>query len=496
MISSSFVGTAFRNYHLERFVIPIALIALCVWAGQATPDFHIASFDLFTVVLVGVVGTFFIILSLRNLQFGLFAITVAAFLVHFSLGTGSATRIPSSMMLTVLMLGLWLVSLLMRRRLQLAQSAVNIPLFGFIIASIISLPWSWQFSRPDLFVGSYGGSGTPFQIVQMGGLALMVFLPLLFLLSLNIMRDRKWIMAVFAMIIIAGAIALVADLAHVPRSSGLLNVNTGGLFSLWMVSLTYSQVLFNDQLKPWQRLLFGALAAGWLFKTVGLDTTWFSGWMPAMLSVLFLTFRKSRKLTFIMMILLAIPFLMNPDYFYQRIWVKAQLADWNRFTIWPTVIGLALQNTSALFGAGPVGYIPLYRSLVVGPAFSAHSNYVDIFAETGIVGFSFFAWFLFSVFRTGWTNGPKLDDGFLRAFNNGALGALVGTMFAMILGDWFIPFVYNIGYAGFDYNAYAWISLGAMVGLQRLTKGAPEPAATDTAKIPAAAALQAPAASL
>jgi len=41
---------------------------------------------------------------------------------------------------------------------------------------------------------------------------------------------------------------------------------------------------------------------------------------------------------------------------------------------------------------------------------------------------------------------------------------------AMGLGDWLLPFVYTQTIAGFDYAAYTWILLGAMVSLQRIVK--------------------------
>lgn len=474
-----------RSTTVYRGLIALALLAVCIYIGQATPTFHLASYDLFTVVMIGLGGALFLFLSLRNLQFGLFAIVVAALFIQFTLGTGSGTRIPASMVLTALMVGLWLVAMLVRKKVQLFPSPVNIPLLGFVAVSIFSLPWSWLFSRPDLFLVVVG-SGTPFQFVQLGGLALMVLLPMLFLLALNVLRDRIWIQAIYRMILLAGILVLPAGLLRLPVSFGALNIETGGLFPLWLISLAYAQILFNDQLKLWQRLFLGILALGWLYYQFGIGTTWFSGWMPAMVALLFLTYRKSKKAALLALVLIAIPFLVNPTYFYNRIWVKAQAADFNRFTIWPTVISLTLTHTSALFGAGPVGYIPLYRSFVLGPAWSAHNNYVDIFAETGIIGFSFFIWFLFATFRTGWSLDSKLQDGFLRAFNNGALGALVGTVLAMVLGDWFIPFVYNIGYVGFDYNAYAWISLGAMVGLQRFAGNRVRSAPVANSQAPAA----------
>lgn len=475
MTSIAINRTIIRNRYLDRIVVPILVLALCAWVGQATPTFHIGSYNLFTIVVAGLGASLFFFISVKNFQSGLFIVVLSAFFVNVGIGTGTQTRIPASMILTGFLVGVWLLAMLVRKRLRLVSSDVNAPLLGFILISIISVPWSGLFWRPELFLVT-AGAGTPFQIVQLAGLALMILLPSLFFLGLNSLKERRWIKAICGVIFLVGAIALVGNLTHRQLSFGVLNVNTGGLFPLWIVALVYAQILFNDQLKTWQRGALGVLFLGWIYYQFGLGTTWFSGWVPAMLAVLFLTYLKSKRAAFGVLFLLAIPVLVNPLYFYDKIWVKAQVFDFNRFTIWPTVISLTLTHASAVFGAGPVGYMPLYRTFILGQAWSAHNNYVDIFAETGILGSIFFAWFLFSTFRTGWKSNTKIKDGFLRGFNNGVLAALVGTIFAMMLGDWFLPFVYNIGFVGFNFNAYSWMLLGAMVGLGRIT--APESAPT------------------
>jgi len=38
-----------------------------------------------------------------------------------------------------------------------------------------------------------------------------------------------------------------------------------------------------------------------------------------------------------------------------------------------------------------------------------------------------------------------------------------------MLADWFLPFVYNIGFAGFRTSALAWMFLGGLVALESMT---------------------------
>jgi hypothetical protein len=35
------------------------------------------------------------------------------------------------------------------------------------------------------------------------------------------------------------------------------------------------------------------------------------------------------------------------------------------------------------------------------------------------------------------------------------------------LADWFLPFVYNIGFSGFRAAMYAWLFLGGLVSIER-----------------------------
>jgi hypothetical protein len=65
----------------------------------------------------------------------------------------------------------------------------------------------------------------------------------------------------------------------------------------------------------------------------------------------------------------------------------------------------------------------------------------------------------------GWRLRRRASNGFVRAYANAGLAGLAGMLAAGLLGDWFIPFVYNIGFNGFRAAALGWILLGGMVAL-------------------------------
>lgn len=54
------------------------------------------------------------------------------------------------------------------------------------------------------------------------------------------------------------------------------------------------------------------------------------------------------------------------------------------------------------------------------------------------------------------------------AMYNGCLGGLAGTLWAGVHGDWFIPFVYNIGLTGFRASMLGWFFLGGLVAIEQM----------------------------
>jgi hypothetical protein len=72
------------------------------------------------------------------------------------------------------------------------------------------------------------------------------------------------------------------------------------------------------------------------------------------------------------------------------------------------------------------------------------------------------------VFRTGWKLLHKVPEGFSKAYVIGALGGLVGTLVASMFGDWFLPFIYNVGFKGFRASILGWIFLGGLIVVEKI----------------------------
>jgi hypothetical protein len=80
-----------------------------------------------------------------------------------------------------------------------------------------------------------------------------------------------------------------------------------------------------------------------------------------------------------------------------------------------------------------------------------------------------YLWFALALGRLGWRLRTQVTDGFATAYVYGVLAGLAGTLATGMLADWVIPFVYNIGLKGFRSSAMAWIFMGGLVAIERLS---------------------------
>ena len=155
----------------------------------------------------------------------------------------------------------------------------------------------------------------------------------------------------------------------------------------------------------------------------------------------------------------------------QREWVTS---GGSRLVLIQRVLSVAMRNP--ITGLGPASYRPYanlepltYRHITwMTPSVSSHNNYVDLFAHTGLVGLALFFWFVVALARLGLRLRGRFQRGFLAGYVNAMLAAGVASLVIMLLGHWILPFVYNIGFPGFQASVLVWLFMGGLVAVYHM----------------------------
>jgi hypothetical protein len=147
----------------------------------------------------------------------------------------------------------------------------------------------------------------------------------------------------------------------------------------------------------------------------------------------------------------------------------------SRIALISRVVGVTMRNP--ITGLGPASYRPYanmeplrYRHTTwMTPNVSSHNNYVDLFAHIGLVGLALFLWFVVAVARLGFRLRGRFRQGFLAGYVNGMLAAGASSLVIMLLADWILPFVYNIGFPGFQASVLVWLFMGGLVAIDNMS---------------------------
>jgi O-antigen ligase len=399
-------------------------------------------------------------------QLGIVLLVIASVAVPFGIGTGTQTEINTAVLGTAALSGLWILDLiLIKKNASFFWGRAIYPVLVIIFSAIIS----FGFGQVNWFSGVYPA---PIR-AQLGGLALFVLSCFAFLLTANQIKDSKWLQGMVFAFLAAGSLYIVLRIVElpIPILGNLFKPgSTGSVFWIWMVVLATSQAIYNKNLQFYWRLLLGGLILATLFVAIVKGRDWTSGWLPALVgaaATIWLGLPKNLKVisvvvgTFSAMIIPSlIPLLMTGDNPYSLV---TRLEAWK--ILWEII------KVNPLFGVGPANYYwytPLFSIMgYFSLSFNSHNNYIDILAQTGFLGLFAFLWFAFDTGRLAWLVKDKVSEGFERAYIIGGFGGLLGILTAGMFGDWVIPFVYNVGYAGFRSSILGWIFLGGIVALAK-----------------------------
>lgn len=443
------------HFWSRLLIVGSVLLASAYLARRASPRY---------LALLG--GAGMALIFLRWPPLGLAALIVASLVVPFAIGTGTQTSLNVTVLLLALLLGLWLFDMAARqRRIALLPARPIPPLLALCGVAVLSfaagnLPWLTFAQAAPLRA-------------QLGGLAVYLLAAGAFLLVAHQVRDERWLAALTWLFLALGGLYIAGRLAPpLGRLVGPLFQQgaTGSLFWTWLAALAFGQATFNRRLHPAWRLALGALTAatlwaGWQARD------WASGWLPALVAVIVALWAGAPRLGLPIVLAAGAAAALNWHKIVNIVMTGQEYSWVTRVEAWRIVLEIVKVNP--LLGLGPANYYhytPLFPILGWYVQFNSHNQYVDLIAQTGLLGLLCFGWFAWEVGRLGWRLRTRAAEGFARAYVCAALGGLAGTLAAGMLADWVLPFVYNIGFVSFRSAVLPWLFLGGLITLEMTSK--------------------------
>ncbi|MGZ9165572.1 MAG: O-antigen ligase family protein, partial [Anaerolineales bacterium] len=237
------------------------------------------------------------------------------------------------------------------------------------------------------------------------------------------------------------------------------------MFWTWIIALAASQVIYNDNLNRVIKGLLISLILLTLYVAIAQAYDWKSGWVPPLVVIGALLAIRYRKL-----VVFALPFVMAGLLYVAMDLIAADEYSWGtRVDAWKIV--LEIGRASPLLGTGFANYYwytPLFPIRGYPVSFNSHSQFIDLIVQTGYLGLLGFFWMFFELGRLSWKLSNALPDGFARAYAYGVFAGIVASIVAAFLGDWVLPFVYNVGLNGFRASILAWIFMGGVISLEQM----------------------------
>lgn len=445
--------------HSRNSLVKITIIIGVIFVGVYIAPNVAAQQRIFVYLFLAYLGLIVTIFFLRWPQLGLILTLVSGMFVPFS---G-----PSNLNVAVLgiafLLLLWLLDMIVRKRkIEIVPSRTILPAFIFIIISVLAFGLG-QFPWFPL------GSQAPLR-AQLGGFAIYALSVGAFILVANIFQDLRWLQALTWTFIALSSIYIIGRM--IPGMWGTLDhffqtgLTAGSLFWTWVVAIAFSQAIYNRKLHKYWRLalLFLVLAA--FYDGIIQAYDWKSGWIPPLVAVAVIIGIKNLRKIWILL-----PLAILPAYDIAKSSIGSDAYSWStRLDAWRIVLQIIKADPILGLGFGNYHfYTPLIPIRGYFVQFNSHNQYIDLVAQTGLIGLGCILWFFWEVGKLGWWLLERVPEGFSRAYVFGALGGLAGTIFAGFLVDWFLPFVYNIGLGGFRASVLAWVFLGGLVTIEQIT---------------------------
>jgi O-antigen ligase len=312
---------------------------------------------------------------------------------------------------------------------------------------------------------------------QLAQLAILVLLPCLVPLMDRYFVTEQWLRRLVWLFLGLGSLQVVLTFFPSVRqalSFVFIQNPKSSLFWIWIVCLAFGQAFFNRDLAGFWRIVLAGLAAAALFIGLVISFQWASGWLPPLIGLISIMWAAKPRVAAVATVLALMLGAFFVSDFVDLLLINEEYSAVTRLEAWKIVTGMVMER-SPLFGFGPANYhfyTTEYSILGWNVAFNTHNQYIDILAQTGLLGTAAFLWFSVSTGTLLWRlRGYQISSGFLRALSYSLFGGLIGMLASGMLADWFLPFVYNITLSGMRDAVPAWIFVGASLSLHKIASG-------------------------
>lgn len=455
------INISFRIFSLKQTIsisrqwIQFGIITAVILASIIVSYWGTARILMFIPVLL--VGFVVFGVLIGQLNIGFILIILAGMFIPYS-GPGG---INATVLVVGTLLFLWIMEMIVvRKNIQFVRSQSMIPIMVFLVISTIAFfigQISWfAFARQAPIDAQLGG----FVIfsLSMGGM----------LLSANLIKEVRWLKIIVWTFLGLSTFYIIGRMAGFSFVVNLYNRGfiAQSMFWTWLVALAAGQIIFNNKLTRRLKVILISLVIFAFYVTVIQTFDWKSGWVPPLIALAALIGIRYPKL-----IVFASPIVaILVGYYVINVLVLSEEYSWGtRLDAWRIV--LEISRVSPIFGMGFANYY--WYTLLFSISgwyvnFNSHSQFVDLIAQTGYLGLISFTWLFFTVGRLAWKLAKQLPDGFSRAYSYGVFAGIIGTMVAAFLGDWILPFVYNVGLKGFQSSVLVWIFLGGVISIEQI----------------------------
>lgn len=450
-----------------------AFVILAVILGSAWFGLHPSR--LYLVLLVGLFGA---ILLFPRIPLGLLLLPPVSLWVGFGLGTGTQSGINAAILLVIGLTALWGLDLLIVKRSVLKATNTLPPLVVFTVVVTLSL-----------IVGNFPLL-SHYRLApiasQLAGAATFFLSFLTVLLVANHYGQGTWLARAVFLFLAIGAVFIVGR--TVPGVKSLVTrlyaeSSTGSVFWIWIVALSASQALVNRKLSWFWRLTLGGLAVFSIFSSLVFYRSWISGWLPPIVALMVILFFFNPRLAIIASLAGLLLVALKWQSLLASVLFEGGQYGSNQWSLLTRLEASAILlrevwKINPVLGIGPANsywFSSSFSLMNYFVNFNSHNQYVDIFTQTGLLGIGCFIWLVAAFTQTGLKALKGGSHDFKHAYAIGALGGLAGMVVTGFLGDWVIPFVYNIGLSGMRSSLLGWFFLGGLVALEQVAPpGSPD----------------------